>query len=126
MKLPILAGLAILATVALAFQQEFPKIVTEKTLYADTDLRGKKAPDFFVEKWLNRPDGVARRGKVVLIDFWATWCGPCRALIPELNEYNKKFKDKLVVIGMSDEPAATVQEFMKTTPMEYSVGVYTK
>ena len=125
MKLPILAGLAILATFALAFQQGYPKVVTDKTLYADTDLRGKKAPDFFVEKWLNT-SGVDTRGKVVLIDFWATWCPPCRELIPEMNGYKAKFKDKLVVIGISDEPAATVQEFMKKTKMDYSVGIDTK
>src|SRR5580700_3646190 len=78
---------------------EYPKPVS-KELYAD-DIRGKKAPDFFVEKWLTaEPD---RKGKVVLIDFWATWCGPCRKAIPELSAFQEKFKDDLVVIGVSDE-----------------------
>jgi cytochrome c biogenesis protein CcmG, thiol:disulfide interchange protein DsbE len=98
---------------------EYPKSV-EKKLYAD-DVRGKKAPEFFVEKWLTaEPD---RKGKVVLIDFWATWCPPCRATIPELNKFQKAFKDDLVVIGVSDETVDKVSEFMKGTEMSYGVAI---
>jgi cytochrome c biogenesis protein CcmG, thiol:disulfide interchange protein DsbE len=98
---------------------EYPKSV-EKKLYAD-DVRGKKAPEFFVEKWLTaEPD---RKGKVVLIDFWATWCGPCRKSIPELNQFQKQFKDDLVVIGVTDETADTVTQFMKGTEMSYGVAL---
>jgi cytochrome c biogenesis protein CcmG, thiol:disulfide interchange protein DsbE len=92
----------------------------KKELYGN-DLRGKKAPDLFVEQWLTTaPD---TKGKVVLIDFWATWCGPCRETIPELNEIQKAFPQDLVVIGISDEKADTVKEFVKTTPMNYSSAI---
>jgi thiol-disulfide isomerase/thioredoxin len=121
----VLAALIGLTTLTVARQDaDFPAYVKEKTLYAKNDFRGKKAPEFYVQQWLNRT-GVDTKGKVVLIDFWATWCGPCRALIPELNEFNKKFADKLVVIGVSDEPAETVQKFMKDTPMDYAVAIDT-
>ena len=40
-------------------------------------------------------------GKFVLIDFWATWCGPCRRSIPGLNQLHARFKDRLVIIGIS-------------------------
>ena len=124
MKLPsraiILIALAGLASAALSV--DWPKIVTSKTLYADNDYRGKKAPDFFVQKWLNANE-VDTRGKVVVVDFWATWCPPCRATIPELNEIAKKFKDKVVVIGISDEKEETVADFMKKTEMDYNVGI---
>jgi len=90
----------------------FPAVI-KKNLFAKNDYRGKKAPDFHVESWLGKdakaPD---RKDKVVLIDIWATWCPPCRAAIPELNEWHKRFKDDLVIIGVSDEPAATVETFM--------------
>ena len=39
----------------------------------------------------------------MLVEFWATWCGPCRQSIPHLNALHAKFKDRLVVIGLSDE-----------------------
>lgn len=92
----------------------------EKDLFAD-DVRGKPAPKFEVENYMNaEPD---RKGKVVLIDFWATWCGPCRKAIPELNEIQEKFKDDLVVIGISDESPATVQDFMAKTEMKYTSAI---
>ncbi len=95
----------------------------EKKLYAD-DFRGKKAPEFVIEEMLtDKPD---RKGKVVLIDFWATWCGPCRKAIPELNEFQKEFKEDLVVIGVSDEKPSVVRNLMKKTEMNYAQAIDTK
>jgi thiol-disulfide isomerase/thioredoxin len=102
----------------------YPPYVS-KTLYADNDFRGKKAPKLDVEKWLTGK-APETEGKVVLIDFWATWCPSCRDLIPELASWQKKFGKDLVVIGVSDENPKTVQKFMQTTKMPYNVGSDTK
>ncbi len=95
---------------------QWPASVT-KNLYAE-DWRGRKAPELIAAEWLT--DKPSTEGKVVLIDFWATWCGPCRAAIPHMNEFQAKFKDDLVVIGLSsDKEISTVREFMTRTEMKY-------
>jgi thiol-disulfide isomerase/thioredoxin len=79
-----------------------------KKIWAKSFLN-QKAPEFVVEKWItNEP---IRKGKFLLIDFWATWCPPCREAIPELAGYQRKFAGKLMVIGISDEKEEVVRSF---------------
>ena len=81
---------------------------------------GRPAPQFVVEKWVAKPPQTT--GKFVLVDFWATWCGPCRQSIPRLNKLHAKFKDRLVIIGLSDEPEEDVRA-MKTPKLDYFVAL---
>lgn len=93
-----------------------------KKLWAKSILN-EKAPELVVEKWISKqPD---TKGKFVLIDFWATWCGPCRAYIPALNDIQKKYADKLVIIGLSDETAEKVKAF-NNPKINYFEGIDTK
>lgn len=86
--------------------------------------QGKKAPTFYVEEWLSSPAEV--QGKVRVVEFWATWCAPCRRSIPHMNEYAKHFGDSVAFVGVSNESSSKVQEFMQKTPMKYSVAIDTK
>ncbi len=94
----------------------------EKKLWAKSFLN-QKAPELVMGEWLtDKPD---TNGKFVLIDFWATWCKPCKNAIPELNEFHHKFKENLVIIGLSAESKAKVKS-MKRPVMEYYSAIDTE
>lgn len=65
------------------------------------DLRGQSAPPFAVDRWIS-PEPNAR-GKVAIVDFWATWCGPCVASIPHMNGLANEFRGEVECVGISDE-----------------------
>ena len=66
------------------------------------------------------------KGKVVLVNFWATWCPPCRVEIPEFIKLQEKHRDRLQIIGISeDDDPETVREFVKTAGINYPVVMAT-
>jgi thiol-disulfide isomerase/thioredoxin len=87
-----------------------------------------QAPDFKMEDLDGKPLSLsASRGKVVLLNFWATWCGPCRAEIPDLIELQKKYGDHLQIIGLDvdDDDVAEVKKFVAANGINYPVGMAT-
>jgi peroxiredoxin len=83
------------------------------------------APDFTVERLEGAPVTLsALRGEVVLLDFWATWCPPCREEIPGYIELTKKYgKDGLVIIGISLDQAGpgVVRPFVAKSGINYPI-----
>jgi thiol-disulfide isomerase/thioredoxin len=66
-------------------------------------------------------------GKVVLVNFWATWCAPCRAEIPDLVKLQERYRDHLIIIGVvsEDGPAAMVAKFAAEFKMNYPIVMET-
>ncbi|MEL7237484.1 MAG: redoxin family protein [Planctomycetota bacterium] len=91
---------------------------------------GDAVPPLEIETLLNAPDGATATfdgdlaGKVVVLEFWATWCGPCVASVPHLNELTEALADEDVVfISVTNEEQAKVEDFLKSRPITGWVGL---
>ena len=87
---------------------------------------GDSAPGLDIETWLNGNEVAIQEGQVYVIDFWATWCKPCRVTIPHFSELHQQYEDEgLVIIGVSKEESATVEQFVSKQgdKMSYRVAV---
>ena len=104
-----------------------PVGATEQTSSVNTGthlLLGRPAPDFHLQDLDGKEVRLASfKGKVVLLDFWATWCGPCLEEMPKLNRLYKKFSDKNVTILGIDvlEDAETVRKFVQKNGYKYPI-----
>ncbi len=66
------------------------------------------------------------KGKIVVLEFWATWCGPCREAIPHMNELEKEFRSKPVrFLSVTDEEEWKVKNYLKVNPMRGWIGLDT-
>ncbi len=109
MQLRKLCGaLALALACAPAFAADAPKVGSPFPALDGFSLEGK-VPD--------------TKGKVVIVDFWASWCGPCVKSLPAFKELHEKFADKgLVIIAVSvDEEKAAMDTFLKKTPVPFAV-----
>jgi thiol-disulfide isomerase/thioredoxin len=103
------------------------------------DVAQAAPPEIDVAEWIDQQpvNLAALRGKVVLLDFWATWCGPCRVSMPKINALSRRYKDRgLVVLGLTEfegdvegksvtraEELEYLREFKRKQNITYGFGV---
>jgi thiol-disulfide isomerase/thioredoxin len=107
----------------------FLGVIAAATLSATTPAigLGDAAPPLQISSWVKGSEVTLSKGKqIYVVEFWATWCGPCRVSIPHLSELQREFKEKNVTfIGITDEEADVVKPFVKRMgdKMDYVVAV---
>jgi peroxiredoxin len=103
-----------------ALPQPHPSIVSRRAL-ARLDRAANELADFSLPS-VNGTTFRLRdmKGKIVLIDFWATWCPPCRDALPAIEKTHRDWNSKgVVVLGVDDEPAATIRSFISKNGLTY-------
>ena len=85
---------------------------------------GKPAPDFTAQSTKGEVKLADYKGKVVYVDFWASWCGPCRRSFPWMNDMQQKYGGKgLVVVGVNvDKKRADADKFLAQIPASFTLA----
>jgi thiol-disulfide isomerase/thioredoxin len=112
----LMAGAALSAASRLAFAE-------------GNEYVGQTPPEISIAELLNAapemPKTLAElRGRVVLLEFWATWCPPCRRMIPHMQELSEKYSQKgLQILSVTKEKPEVVKPFVKENNMKYTIGL---
>jgi thiol-disulfide isomerase/thioredoxin len=124
----VAVALGLLSLIPQGGPAELPPPAADGDVAADENAAfiGKAAPLHFTIKTMDGPDVqlASFKGKVILLNFWATWCGPCKAEIPDLVELQEQYKDDLVVLGLSvDDTVEKLRPYAAEYKMNYPVLV---
>lgn len=105
-------------------RKDFP--IYKSAVRGAADLRGKQSPPLPNVNWWNGKPQIERR--LVVVDFWATWCAPCREAIPHMNTIAKAYPADVACVGISDESSSdfdrdSKKHSLRKSSFQYAVGV---
>ncbi len=127
-KISIILSIVMIAALGYGFLKGNPsdKVVSQEQEKEKTDKQEYyEAPDFTLQNLDGEMVSLSDyKGKVVFINFWATWCGPCRQEVPAFVELQEEYgKDKLVILGISLDQGdlSVVREFSEQYKVNYEI-----
>lgn len=118
----VIAGLVvgIAGVTTMSRQDSAPQLVSVKPAAKRTQMPGFVWTSMAGHKW----SLAEHRGKIVLVNFWATWCGPCKAETPDLVRVYERYRGKgvtIAAVSMDEDPAKVVPRFLARYGVEYPV-----
>ncbi|MCB1196204.1 redoxin domain-containing protein [bacterium] len=86
---------------------------------------GEPAPKLHIAEWVKGSPVMLNPEKIFVVEFWATWCPPCRQTIPHLTALQKKYQNEVIFIGITQEEPAVVRPFVESLggTMDYTVAI---
>jgi peroxiredoxin len=125
MKMPLLLCFGALLAVASCTRET--AVITDETVQAASTEQPKPAADFTLKDAEGRDVKLSDyKGKVVLLNFWATWCGPCKIEMPWFVEFQRDYKDKgfaVVAVSLDEEGWEVVKPFAEDLKLNFPVVV---
>jgi thiol-disulfide isomerase/thioredoxin len=118
----IILALAVLAAIIGGLIQQHPR-PTRTVMDGDPAIIGKPVPALALSDLQGRTHALTDyRGRRVLLNFWASWCGPCLEEMPALNQAQEKFGEHgVIVLGIAMDDADRVRTFLAAHPVSYTI-----
>ncbi len=113
----------------LTYSDKLDKEVVTKIVNPDS-LLNKPAPELIMDRWCNGSfEGIRKlSGKVIVLDFWATWCQPCKRMFSALRELQDKYRERgLIIVGVTkvdaSQSVAAIEKYVKEENFNYQMGI---
>ncbi|MEY2195562.1 redoxin domain-containing protein [Neobacillus sp. BF23-41] len=101
---------------------ETPETTSQTTASQEGLAIGAKAPDFELKTLTGETVKLSNlKGKKVMLNFWATWCPPCKAEMPAMEQFSKKMEKDIVILAINIDPQLDVQGFVDENKITFPI-----